>query len=126
MIVAGFGFRASASIDSLLDAYEQATCEQAAYAVATLSDKADSAVFSELAKRLSLPIHSINPEQTVDADVETDSLHSRSARGTGSVAEASALAAVGTGAKLVQTRVISQDRLATCALAKSCTQGDAS
>lgn len=118
MIVAGFGFRASASVESLLDAYAQAATTQDAMAVATLSDKADSRVFAELAQRLSLPVHRISETEACTMETATESFHSHGARGTGSVAEATALAAVGHGAVLLQTRVISHDRLATCALAE--------
>jgi cobalt-precorrin 5A hydrolase len=40
------------------------------------------------------------------------------ARGVGSVAEAVALAAAGPGARIVVARVISSDRMATCAIAQ--------
>ncbi|MEM1429934.1 MAG: cobalamin biosynthesis protein, partial [Pseudomonadota bacterium] len=49
----------------------------------------------------------------------TQSGASRGSYGTGSVAEAAALAAAGPGARLLAPRSVSDDRLATCALAKS-------
>ena len=48
----------------------------------------------------------------------TQSPASRASRGTGSVAEAAALAAAGPGARLLSPRVISADGRATCALAE--------
>lgn len=124
MIVAGFGFRGSASLESLLDAYAQATAGQKANALATLSDKACSPVFSDFARRVSLPAHHIAPEKTVGVETVTNSPYSRAMRQTGSVAEATALAAIGTNAKIIQPRVVSRDRLATCALAQACEEGE--
>lgn len=124
MIVAGFGFRASASVESLLDAYARATAKEAAGALATISDKAESAVFKELAQTLSLPVHHVAPDAVSGFETPTESAYSQAARGTGSVAEATALAAVGAGAELIQPRVVSHDRLATCALAWCCGEGE--
>ena len=42
MIVAGFGFRASASVDSLLDAYTLASKTQSADSIATVKNKIES------------------------------------------------------------------------------------
>ena len=124
MIVAGFGFRASASVDSLLDAYATATKALAADAIATVKDKAESDAFQGLASALDLPAHSVSAEEANTQITHTKSAHSQMAHGTGSVAEASALAAAGAGSRLIQTRVISGDRLATCALARSATEGE--
>lgn len=49
--------------------------------------------------------------------VLTRSAASQATYGTGSVAEAAALAAAGPGARLLSARLISPDRLATCAIA---------
>ena len=124
MIVAGFGFRTSASLDSLLDAYAVATKSCAADAIATLEDKAENAAFRRLASALDLPTHSVGEVLASSQSTHTNSAHSKLVRDTGSVAEASALAAAGAGAKLVQTRVVSGDRQATCALAQSATEGE--
>ncbi|HRO16470.1 MAG TPA: hypothetical protein PLL33_15800, partial [Paracoccus sp. (in: a-proteobacteria)] len=43
----------------------------------------------------------------------------RAAHGTGSVAEAVALAAAGPGARITTRRVVSPDRSATCAIAQA-------
>ncbi len=117
MIVAGFGFRGGASADSLADALARA-CGPRPAALATLDDKARSPAFSEFAARLGLPVIAVTEEAAQDVDTLTSSTASQSARGVGSVAEASALAAAGPGARLVAPRVISADRDATCALAE--------
>ena len=123
MIVAGFGFRAQADVSSLVDAYHRARDGRAAQAVSTLADKAGEPAFQELARALGLPIISV--DQTALSSIETasQSVHSQAARGTGSVAEAAALSAAGSGAILLAERVISDDRCATCALAQSLQEG---
>ena len=115
MIVAGFGFRRTATLDSLADAL--AATGRAPDALATAADKAPA--LAPLAERLGLPIHAIPPEALSAPQTQTDSPASRAQRDTGSVAEAAALAAAGPGARLLGPRAISADRMATCALAAS-------
>ena len=62
MIVAGFGFRTSASADSLRDALARAAGEQKVSALATLSDKARSNAFQDFALDLGLPVHALDAE----------------------------------------------------------------
>lgn len=110
MIVAGFGFNSAATVDSLAGAL--AATGGRPDALATLADKA--AALEPLARRLNLPLIAVTgplPETL------TTSPASLTARGTGSVAEATALAAAGKGAYLLCPRAISPDRRATCALA---------
>ncbi|MBY4892767.1 cobalamin biosynthesis protein [Rhodobacteraceae bacterium N5(2021)] len=123
MIAAGFGFRASATVDSLRDAFARAgdTADTVSVGVfATAHDKAGAEALVALAHDLGLRVIGL-PEDTLIAQTTlTQSQASRSARQTGSVAEAAALAAAGPGAQLLAARVVSADRMATCALA----QGD--
>lgn len=115
MIVAGFGFRRAATFDSLCDAL--AATGGAPDALATAADKAPA--LAPLAARLGLPVHAVPPDALTAAQTQTDSTASRTHRGTGSMAEAAALAAAGPGAQLLAPRAISTDRMATCALAAS-------
>ena len=115
MIVAGFGFRAGASEQSLLDAFARASTDFAPQALATADDKADG--LSALSERLELPVIPIGEIDLVAQTTRTQSKAATAARNTGSVAEAAALAAAGAGAQLVAPRHISQDRMATCAIA---------
>ncbi|MGY3439878.1 cobalamin biosynthesis protein [Marinovum sp. KMM 9879] len=118
MTVAGFGFRKAAALDSLRDALHHATQNHAQVtALATAADKADTPVFRQFAAELALPVHRIAPHHLRAAETITEAPTSRTARGTGSLAEAAALCAAGQHARLVQTRVTSNDRMATCALA---------
>lgn len=117
MIVAGFGFRGAASVASLKAAL-QATAAGPVDALATPEDKADAAAFRALADDMALPVMRIAASALKSAETLTQSPHSRAHRGTGSVAEACALAAAGSQAELVTHRQVSPDRMATCAIAK--------
>lgn len=117
MIVAGFGLRTGASLHSLCLAY-QAAREGAPPVthIATLAEKAD--LLAELANLLQLPVIAVPPEGLGQAQTLTASAAALAAKGVGSVAEASALAAFEGGAGvLLGPRHISSDRMATCAIA---------
>jgi len=117
MIVAGFGFRQAASVDSLLDALDRARAAQTPGLIATAEDKATAPVFQALSDHLNLPIRGIAQDVLAQVETPTRSPTVRAARGSGSVAEAAALVAAGPGASLLGPRVVSADRMATCALA---------
>ncbi|MDO5631833.1 MAG: cobalamin biosynthesis protein [Paracoccus sp. (in: a-proteobacteria)] len=111
MIVAGFGFTSAADAASLRGALGAAIAASGLTPThaATVADKA--AVLAALG----LPVIAVTD---LPADTPTQSPASLRARATGSVAEATALAAAGPGARLVAPRVISPDRRATCAIAR--------
>jgi len=117
MIVAGFGFRAAATADSLRDALARAAGEGKVTAFAAPADKAQSACLSELAGEMAVDVRAIAADDLSRQQTPTEAPRVRAARRTGSVAEAAALAAAGPGAKLLAPRSISTDRLATCAIA---------
>lgn len=117
MIVAGFGFRVSATAGSLLDALEKASGAHEPTHVAAPDDKIEAAALQAVSQQLSLPIVSVSAEALQRRPVLTYSDRVAAARGVGSVAEAAALAAAGDGGRLVGPRQISSDRLATCAIA---------
>lgn len=116
MIVAGFGFRGTATLASLQDAFSRVGGQ--ADALAAPADKAAAECLIQLAQSLLLPVIPVAPEALQMQETATRSARVMAARGTGSVAEAAAMAGAGPGARLVQTRVISGDRLATAALAE--------
>ncbi|MFD1342077.1 cobalamin biosynthesis protein [Litorisediminicola beolgyonensis] len=120
MIVAGFGFRRAATVESLADALIAAERAQGCRAerIATVADKATSDSFAGFATKTGLPVSAVSSDALVGQDTRTRSEASEAARATGSVAEAAALAAAGPGARLLGARVISPDRHATCALAE--------
>jgi len=118
MIVAGFGFTSRATVDSLLEALNATGHAGPPDRIATASDKAATPVFRAFAARSGAPVAAIDAERIEAIQTETRSRISHGARGTGSVAEAAALAAAGPGAVLLTARSISHDRMATCAIAK--------
>ncbi|WP_109313944.1 cobalamin biosynthesis protein [Ruegeria sp. AU67] len=117
MIIAGLGFSSTATVDSLRAVFERASVGQNVDALATVADKEGHAALSEFAAETALPLHFIAAADLAGQRTLTCSNRSRATYGTGSVAEASALAAAGTGARLTSPRQISDDRLATCAVA---------
>ncbi|MCM3566028.1 cobalamin biosynthesis protein [Hydrogenophaga intermedia] len=129
MIVAGFGFRAEASLHSLREALRCALDEtdiaglplRSLVLLATARDKAQASCLQDLAAELKLPICALTPAEMAAIATLTDSAPVRQRRGTGSVAEAAALMAAnklaGEAATLLHPRSVSPDRLAACALA---------
>ncbi len=117
MIVAGFGFRAAANIDSLQAALRMAAGSQRITALAAPTDKAQAASLAALGAHLNLPVHAVSARSIEQAQTLTNSSRIKTLRGTGSVAEAAALAVAGPNARLLAPRQISPDRLATCAVA---------
>lgn len=118
MIVAGFGYRGTTSPEALAEALRLAAGARVVDAIATPADKVETLAFQSFAGTLSLPLRPVPPEALEAAETLTQSTISQTARGTGSVAEASALASLAPGARLLGPRVISSDRSATCALAE--------
>lgn len=117
MIVAGFGCRAAADTASLEAAL---TLAQEGHppvtALATVDTKAP--LLAPLAEALHVPLIALPRSALLSVVTPTQSRASHAAHGTGSVAEASALAAAGSGARLLNGRAISPDRMATCAIAQ--------
>lgn len=122
MIVAGFGFRKGAGIDSLQAALK-ATGVSGVTHFATIATKADSAALTELARATGVSLRAIPAKALPRAAVATHSERSEKLFGTGSLSEAAALLAAGTDARLIVTRVISPDRMATCAIAEGAREG---
>ncbi|WP_366140264.1 cobalamin biosynthesis protein [uncultured Roseobacter sp.] len=117
MIVAGFGFRKEATAGSLEDAYKRA-CEAVSPAfLATVDDKAAAEAFRLFAEDIGLPVKAVPADILKQQTTITQSTASKERFGTGSVAEAAALAVAGDGARLLTARQVSADKLATCALA---------
>lgn len=118
MIVAGFGCRAGATAASLRAALAAAG-GPAPEALAAPADRLAAA--AAMGDALGLPVIPIDAAALAATDTPTRSAVSLAARGTGSVAEAAALAAAGPGARLLVPRRVSADRMATCAIAQGST-----
>jgi len=116
MRVAGFGFRAQAPLASMIEAVKALGFP--IDALATAQDKAGQSQARMLAEALNMPLLAIPGDRIAGQQTMTESPRVRALRGTGSIAEAAALAACGDGARLLVTRRISADRMASAALAE--------
>ena len=137
--VAGFGFRAEASVASLRSALraacassENATAKPvpAITALATAQDKATHPALIALARELALPVIAVPLAKLAEAQAEaalsvppgtlcgrTASSHLPARYGVRSLAESAALAAAGQGAHLLAPRAVSSDKMATASIA---------
>lgn len=116
MIVAGFGFRSGATLAALQDALLRAGGPEGVTHLATLAGKAGD--LGPLARLLGLPIVALEPEALRGHRTLTQSDRVERMFGTGSVAEAAALAAAGPGGRLRGPRAVSEDGTATAAIAE--------
>ncbi|WP_172784381.1 MULTISPECIES: cobalamin biosynthesis protein [Bradyrhizobium] len=118
MKVAGLGFKRDVTLASLREALLAAGGAEGLAAVATVSDKADTDALKQLARECGVPIRAVPAATLAGIDTFTQSKLVAEKFGTGSVAEAAALAVAGPGARLIATRVVSQDRTASAAIAE--------
>ncbi|WP_028135562.1 cobalamin biosynthesis protein [Bradyrhizobium japonicum] len=118
MKVAGLGFKSNVTLASLREALVAVGSLEGLDAVATVSDKADAEALQQLARECGVPIKAVPVDMLTGIATPTQSHLVMEKFGTGSVAEAAALAAAGPRARLIATRVISQDRTATAAIAE--------
>lgn len=120
--VAGFGFRQQATLESLEQVLDQLMAEygpidQLAAAHSML------ALVQRLGQARNLLVVSVADADLAGVTTLTQSAYSLRAKGTGSVAEAVALLAAGSGARLLGPRTVSNDRQATAAVAMTAAQG---
>jgi cobalt-precorrin 5A hydrolase len=118
MRVAGLGFRKEATIEALREALFAAGGARGLDALATATDKAEAAVIVALAHELGLTIKPVSTEVLARVETATHSTRVETMFGTGSLAEAAALAAAGRRARLVSARSVSRDKTATAAIAE--------
>lgn len=122
MRVVGIGFRAAADLTSLQDAFQQVldiSGGGSIDAVVTEAAKAREKVFRDLALALGVPGLGVAMQDLGQMITPTQSARIQDRFGTGSLAEAAALAAAGPESRLVAERVVSGDGMATAALAES-------
>lgn len=119
--VAGFGFRAAATLDSLRSALQMASTGSVITitALATAADKASHPALTELARELAVPLIAVPLAQLTASSTATAPPNHRIPEryGARSVAESSALAAAGHGAQLLAARAVSADKMATASIA---------
>jgi cobalt-precorrin 5A hydrolase len=116
MSVAGFGFRAETTLAALQDALSRAGGADGVTHLVTLSTKAPG--LASLGLALGIPVVGLPVEALLGRPVLTRSDRVEALYGTGSVAEAAALAAAGEGARLRGPRSVSSDGTATAAIAE--------
>lgn len=122
MRMVGIGFRGAATRQSLNDALMRALLasgEVGFDAVVTEAAKARAEVFRSFAQSLGVPGIGITQSDLAQMMTPTQSERVQDRFGTGSLAEAAALAAAGPQARLVVERVVSDDSMATAAIAES-------
>lgn len=112
MIVAGIGLRGAATAADLAAALALAALRPEA--LATPEDKAAHPAFA----KQDLPLYAIPLAVLAAQDTTTRSPRQPARYGTGSVAEAAALAAAGPGATLIQPRTVAPGGRVTLALAE--------
>jgi cobalt-precorrin 5A hydrolase len=118
MKIAGIGFRKAAGVDSLRGALTAAGGADGLVALATAAEKAEAPPLIALAAELGLPICAIAPTALAAIATPTRSERIDARFGTGSLAEAAALAAAGPAARLLGPRAVSADGMATAAIAE--------
>lgn len=120
MRVAGLGFRRSATVKALADALARAEAlGGTAEALAAPVEKVGAEVLTVLAEQRGLSVRAV---EVAGVGTPTQSTRIAERFGTGSVAEAAALAGAGTNAVLTVTRQVSADRTATAAMAEGSAQ----
>jgi cobalt-precorrin 5A hydrolase len=121
MVVIGLGARRGVAAEALLAAVEAATERLpegiAAEAIATAAFKRGEPAFAALAQRLALPLHFVERKALEVASAGANPSPAALAHvGLSSVAEASALAAAGPGARLIVPRLVAGSVI--CAIAR--------
>ena len=122
MICAGFGFRSQAPFESFLEVLERLKKEHLISgpigAIATIAHKAMAPDFRNLSAQKGLAIIAVHPDDITRQKTQSFSQNAMDLYGTGSIAEAAALAASGSNACLLGPRIICAHRMVTCAFAK--------
>lgn len=119
MIIAGFGFSSRATAASLAEAV--AALDRRPDQLVSLHEKAQTPLFQAFAQAQALPVLGLDAAQISGVETPSQSPRIQARFNTGSVAEAVALVAaraLGATARLIQTRYVTTDGLATVALAE--------
>jgi cobalt-precorrin 5A hydrolase len=116
MLVAGFGFRQSATCHSFENLLQMTGMGDRISKIAVLSDKANHPEFLRFCAEASFEIIAIDQQQMQDIQTPSQSEASQQYRQTGSVCEAVALCAGGRDSVIVRHKMISDDRRASCAI----------
>ena len=122
MIFIGLGFRKAVTIKSfenlIHQVYHLTELPGPIKALATLDTKALDPALQEFAAAKRITLIPVSLENLKRQITPTQSPAVQAAYGLGSIAEAAALSAAGDGSSLIFKRLVSSDKLATCAFAK--------
>ncbi|MCD9148575.1 cobalamin biosynthesis protein [Pseudophaeobacter flagellatus] len=122
MMIAGFGFRSTATLADLRAALALTGAQPDA--LASITTKASQSALVDLAQALSVPLIALTEDEITGTPTLTSSSRILTRFGTGSLAEACALVAArkgqpqGVQARLIAPRVITADGFATAAIAE--------
>lgn len=120
--VAGFGYQSQATLASLEQALDQ-LIERFGPIDSLAAAESKLPLVQELGRLRQLDVLTVADSDLPNVATLTRSEQSLQARGTGSVAEAVALMAAGSGARLLGPRMVSNDRKATAAVAQTVSTG---
>jgi cobalt-precorrin 5A hydrolase len=122
MIFVGLGFRKAVTTKSFENLFRQVfnltELPGPIKALATLDTKALNPALQEFAAAKKVTLIPVSLENLQRQITPTQSPAAQAAYGLGSIAEAAALAAAGDGSSLIFKRLVSNDKMATCAFAK--------
>ncbi|WP_169546401.1 cobalamin biosynthesis protein [Sneathiella aquimaris] len=113
----GIGFRSDATLASFEDVYEKVNSGFHICGVATLSGKEKTPAFIQFISEMDVPVSVHSRESLGRFKTPSVTVKSVEIYGVSSVAEASALAAAGPSSRLCGKRQVSDDGMATAAIA---------
>ena len=119
MNVLGFGFREAATFDSFKTGLSKTNFLDRIDLITVPHDKVKNPMLIRFAINTGLDLMPISKASMCFQTTHTISEYSQFYKGVGCVAEAVALAGAGKNSTLIVTRVISEDRLVTAAVAVS-------
>ena len=119
MNVLGFGFREAATFDSFKTGFSKTNFLDRIDLITVPHDKIKNPMLIRFAINTGLDLMPISEASMCFQTTNTISEYSQLYKGVGCVAEAVALAGAGKNSTLIVTRVISEDRLVTAAVAVS-------
>ena len=122
IMIAGFGFRHTATSSSFASLLATTGYGDKIDKIAVPADKASHPEFLRFCADTGVEIISIEQHQIAQIHTPSQSESSRQYRDTGSVCEAVALCAAGADSVIICRKIISDDRLASCAISASSKQ----
>ena len=117
-MIAGFGFQKSVTERSFNDLKNKFMLKYNVSLVATTSEKSKTKAFVDFAQNNNFKIISVSHKDLTGIKTPTQSKNSKKYRDIDCFCEAVALKAAGENSKIIQKRKISDDRLATIAIAE--------